>query len=143
MTHGPRLDTVPIPSSSGWPAPAPRAGAGFSFPLGFIPNRKQGDKMESSVVMDRPRARRGKGGPRQPNREHSQIDQRLGAAKNAGKTVRFTMTQEASFLDEDCEVDAIVVTLDKYDIEVNPIGWNDRDTVWLKKSAIMATRIFR
>lgn len=77
-------------------------------------------------------------------REHSRYDQALFAAKNNGQVVRFTLAQEASFADEDCEVDATVLQVDKFDIEIQPTneGWGSRDSIWLKKSSIMATRIF-
>lgn len=115
----------------------------------YIPKRKQGDKLHDdglhhervggAVTADRPRKKHA----REQKREHSRYDQDLGAAKNSGRTVRFTMAQEASFTDEECEVDAQVLQIDKFDIEVVPQGWSIGNSIWLKKSAIMATRIFR
>jgi len=98
--------------------------------------------MSGIAVSDQRRIRPGQS-RRQPGREQSRYDQALGTAKNQKATVRFTMAQEAEWLDQDCELDCQILTIDKFDIEVLPQGWGVDSSIWLKKSAIMATRIFR
>lgn len=74
-------------------------------------------------------------------REHSRYDQALFAAKNGGKLVRFTMAQETSFTDDECDVSGHISQVDKFDIEI--VIPDEMGTIWLKKSAIMATKVLR
>ena len=66
-------------------------------------------------------------------------DEKLRAAKNADKTVRFCLAVDTYFTESDSVVDAKIVEVDKFDVEVHPL--RALRTVWIKKSAIVSTEI--
>lgn len=67
-------------------------------------------------------------------------DQRLRAAKNEGKTVKFALTCETYFTDDEGTVEGKVVEVDKFDVAIISSMVSARP-IWLKKSQIIGTEV--
>lgn len=64
-------------------------------------------------------------------------DQRLQAAKNAGRSVRFTLAIEAPFANDDCEVTGTIIEVDKFNILIA----QDESEIWIAKMFIVGTEV--
>ena len=73
--------------------------------------------------------------------EQPRYDQRMRAAKNANEVVKFTLSQDAYFTDEDGTVSGLIQEVDKFDMAIELEAALGHRVVWLKKSHIMATEV--
>lgn len=75
---------------------------------------------------------------------YTMYDQALLAAKNAKMQVRFDMATETSFTEEDCSVIGHVLTVDRFQIEIQIVGGLKAGRkVWLAKPLIAGTEVLR
>lgn len=90
--------------------------------------------MRDNVPPKAPKKSRG------PRENLPRYDQKLRAAKNEGRTVKFAMTCETYFTDEEGTIEGKIEEVDKFDVAIISSVISARP-IWLKKSQIIGTEV--